>query len=134
MFTEWMNTNKMHEDARTLTYPEFPTKWVWQSKEKIWTRRKQGRCIGIIAYIHPTSGKLYYLRMLLNIIKGPKSFEDIRTVADILHTTYQSACNAHGLLGNDEEWITALEEATLHATSYQIRHLLTVLICHDPNL
>ena len=66
--------------------------------------------------------------MLLNIIKGPKSYEDIRTVAGILHPTFQSACNAHGLLGNDEEWITALEEATLHATSYQIRNLLTVLI------
>ena len=45
-----------------------------------------------------------------------------------LHPTFQSACNAHGLLGNDEEWITALEEATLHATSYQMRHLLSVLI------
>ena len=32
MFTEWMNTNKMHKDARMLIYPEFPTKWVWQSK------------------------------------------------------------------------------------------------------
>ena len=66
--------------------------------------------------------------MLLNITKGPKSYEDIRTVAGILHPTFQSACNAHGLLGNDEEWITALEEATLHATSYQMRHLLTMLI------
>ena len=66
--------------------------------------------------------------MLLNIIKGPKSYENIRTVADILHPTFQSACNAHGLLGNDEEWITALEEATLHATSYQMHHLLAVLI------
>ena len=78
-----MNTNKMHEDARTLTCPEFPTKWVWQSKEKIRTRRKQGRCIGRIAYIYPTSGELYYLRILLNIIKGPKSYEDIRTFAGI---------------------------------------------------
>ena len=64
--------------------------------------------------------------MLLNIVKGPKSFKDIRIVAGILHITFQFACNAYGLLGNDVKWISALEEVTLHATSYQMRHLLTM--------
>lgn len=36
-FTEWLETNKMHEDARTLTYSEFPRNWVWNSRDKIWS-------------------------------------------------------------------------------------------------
>ncbi|KAL8094160.1 hypothetical protein AgCh_035870 [Apium graveolens] len=31
-FTEWLETNKQNEDARTLTYAEFPKHWVWNSK------------------------------------------------------------------------------------------------------
>ena len=128
MFTEWMQANYMYKDARCLTYSEFPTKWVWHNQDKLWTRRKKGHCIGRIAYVHPSSGELYYLRMLLNIIKGPKSYEDIKTVSGILHPTFQSACDAHGLLSNDTEWIYALEESIFHATSSQLRNLFTVLI------
>ena len=29
MFTKWMKANEQHEEARELTYVEFPTKWVW---------------------------------------------------------------------------------------------------------
>ena len=31
MFTEWMKANNSFEDARELTYTDFPTKWVWHS-------------------------------------------------------------------------------------------------------
>ena len=27
-FTEWMKANELYEEARELTYSEFPTKWV----------------------------------------------------------------------------------------------------------
>ena len=40
MFTKWIRTNSLYEDARDLTYVDFPTKWVWQ-KDKIWQRRKK---------------------------------------------------------------------------------------------
>jgi hypothetical protein len=33
-FTEWMETNKHSDEARQLTYVDFPTKWVWKNKEK----------------------------------------------------------------------------------------------------
>lgn len=42
MFTEWMQMNATYDDARELTDDEFPTKWVWHSCDKMWTRRKQG--------------------------------------------------------------------------------------------
>ena len=64
----------MCEEARELTYSNFPSKWVWHKKDKEWRLRKFGRSIGWIYYAHPGSGERFYMRMLLNVIKGPRSF------------------------------------------------------------
>ncbi|XP_020082238.1 uncharacterized protein LOC109705866, partial [Ananas comosus] len=111
MFTEWIMTNSMYDDARELTYAEFPTKWVWHQDDKIWTRRKRGNRIGRIVYIHPNSGELYFLRMLLNKVKGARNYTEIKTVDGVVHGTFRAACDAIGLLGDDLEWRNALEEA-----------------------
>jgi len=29
-----MKANKHHEEARELTYADFPNRWVWKAKEK----------------------------------------------------------------------------------------------------
>lgn len=60
MFTEQMASICISKDARSLTYSEFPIHWVWNSRNKVWTRGKQGRCIGRIPYIHRNAGELYY--------------------------------------------------------------------------
>ncbi|XP_071708670.1 uncharacterized protein [Rutidosis leptorrhynchoides] len=61
--------------------------------------------------------------MLLCHQKGCKSFADIRTVNNIVHSTYRSACEAIGLLGDDKEWSTSLEEASISASSSELRSL-----------
>ena len=99
-----MKANNSFEDARELTYTDFPTKWVWHSNVQQWRQRKNGKCIGRIYFAHPSSGEKYYLRMLLNIIKGPRNFAEIRIVNGIVYETYQEANYALGLLDNDKEW------------------------------
>jgi hypothetical protein len=47
---------------------------------------------------HLTSGEHYYLRMLLNCIKGATSYEHLWTVDDREHDTFKDACIAMGLL------------------------------------
>lgn len=71
MFTEWMRTNEKFQMATELSYVDFPTKWVWDKPEKIWQIRQKGEAIGRIFYAHPTSGERFYLRLLLNKVKGP---------------------------------------------------------------
>ncbi|XP_038719916.1 uncharacterized protein LOC120012542 [Tripterygium wilfordii] len=136
MFTEWMRTNSWSESAKNLTYSSFPSEWVWNAKYKEWTPRQRGQSIGRMFYVHPNSGELYYLRLLLNVQKGPTSYVDIRTVAGFVHSTFQSACMALVLLGNDKEWHDALDEAYVFATGSQLRQLFVTLIlfCHvsDP--
>ena len=91
--------------------------------------KKKRRCVGRIFYAHLGSGKKFYLRMLLNIVKGPRSFEEIRTINDVLYPTFKSACYALGLLDDAKEWHEALNQASHWASGKQLRELfVTVLI------
>ena len=56
------------------------------------------------------------MRLLLTKIYGATSFEDIRTIRDVLHLTFKSACMALGLLDDDGEWHAALTEASTWAS------------------
>lgn len=105
MFTQWMEVNKNDDEARKLTYAEFPSKYVWSDNQ--WKRRKQEKCIGRIVYAHPTSGERYYLRLLSNIIRGPKDYKDMRTVNGIEFSSYKQAAYALGLINDDKEWSDA---------------------------
>jgi hypothetical protein len=74
---------------------------------------KRGFAIGHMYYAHPTSGERYYLRMLLNCVKGATSYEHLRTVDGREHDTFKDACIVMGLFADDNEWDQALEEASV---------------------
>ena len=129
MLTSWFEANKTFHEARTLTYAEFPSKFVWNSRTKMWKPRKKKKgSLGRIAYVHPASGELYYLRMLLNLQKGAFHFNDLKTVNGIIEPSYQAACKSLGLLGDDKEWIEALASAVNTATCPQLRQLFVTII------
>lgn len=125
-----MEANKKYEEARQLTYAEFPTKFVWIQKSQSWEKRKREYAIGRIYYAHPSSGEKYYLRMLLNTVKGSRTFEEIRTIDGVIHETYKSACQALGFLDDDNEWIECINEAANWASGTQLRQLFTTIMSH----
>ena len=84
----------MHEEARNLLYVDFPTKWVWNNRRQKWQMRQKGKSVGRIIYIHSVSRELYFLRMLLNNVRGPWTYKEIRIVEGVTHPTFQSACHA----------------------------------------
>ncbi|KAL4609927.1 hypothetical protein ACB092_08G015800 [Castanea dentata] len=126
--TEWMKANELYEEARELTYSEFPTKWVWHKRDKEWRLRKSGRCIGRIYYAYPASGECFYLRMLLNVVKGARSFKEVRTINNVVYSDFRSACYALGLLDDDKEWHKALNHASHWASGKQLRELFATML------
>ncbi|XP_072080957.1 uncharacterized protein [Arachis hypogaea] len=46
MFLGWMAANMSYPYTRNLTYPEFPTKFVWKDDSSKWFPRKKGFAIG----------------------------------------------------------------------------------------
>lgn len=129
MLTEWFVYNQMRPDARNLTYPQFPSQWKWDQKERKWEERKQqhGK-IGRLQYVHPSAGERYYLRMLLLIVKGATSYEHLRYHNQLYHPTFKEACRLRGLLGDDHEWYNAFDEATAWATLPQLRRLFVTML------
>ncbi|XP_057733006.1 uncharacterized protein LOC130948304 [Arachis stenosperma] len=111
MLIGWFKANEVHNDAKNLTYSEFPTKFVWNGEHHTWTHRKQGYAIGRISHIPPMNKEDYYLRLLLNIQKGCTSFSDLRTVDGVVYDSFKDVCYALGLLQDDREFIDAISEA-----------------------
>ncbi len=107
---------------------KFPERWVWNKTSKKWTPCHRGTKIGRVYYVHPTSGERYYLRMLLNVVCGATSFEDLCTIDGRVCATFKEACQARGLLENDQEWAQALEEASHWATGRQLRDLFASVL------
>ena len=85
MLTEWFITNKEHEEAKELTYCEFPLKWRWDETNKKWIKRQHGFKIGRLYYVNPAEGERFYLRILLMTVKGATSYADLRTYNGIVY-------------------------------------------------
>nr|KAJ0199760.1 hypothetical protein LSAT_V11C600319750 [Lactuca sativa] len=123
MFTAWMECNAVNADARKLTYVEFPT--------KIWKPRKVGKCIGRIHLVSPNLGEAYFLRILLNKVKGPKSFEEICIINGEEYSSFRDACYALGLLDDDKKYIDEIKEASHSGSGFYLRFLFaTLLMCN----
>nr|GEU55007.1 hypothetical protein [Tanacetum cinerariifolium] len=70
--------------------------------EKAKERRKQGYAVGRIHQVPYSLGEAYYLRVLLNKVKGKTSWEEIRTVDGKLYDSFRDACFSMGLLDDDK--------------------------------
>ncbi|UYV67668.1 hypothetical protein LAZ67_5001525, partial [Cordylochernes scorpioides] len=126
--------------AATLLYHEVPTYYTWNQSTKKWQRRKQGMlhssmvqvfstgALGRVYTVHPSNAECYYLRMLLHVVKGPKSFEAIKTVNGQICQTYREAFFKLGLLENDQHWDNTLAEASETCHPKQIRTLFAIIL------
>ncbi|XP_062541344.1 uncharacterized protein LOC134209376 [Armigeres subalbatus] len=126
--------------ARTLLYAEMPRYYVWNQSSKTFQRRKQGApveghpnvfstdALGRIYTVHPSNDECFYLRLLLVNVRGPRSFQDLRTVDGQLCATYREACQRLRLLENDAHWDHTLADAVLSSRPNQIRSLFSIII------
>ena len=130
MLTEWFTANQQYEKAHELTYCEFPTKWTWDQTNRKWNERKHGFKIGRLYYVNPAEGERFYLRMLLMVVKGAKSYNDIKTYNGVVYNTFKDACSARGLLNNDNEWYQTFKEATTWSSSFQLRQLFVTMLLY----
>ncbi|GJZ26198.1 hypothetical protein Tco_0570451, partial [Tanacetum coccineum] len=73
---------------------------------------EQGQSIGRIHHVSPNWGKLFYLRMLLNKVKGATGWESFKEYDNVVYNTYKEACFARGLLDGDKEYIDGIIKAS----------------------
>lgn len=127
MLTEFFRMNTSNEFARTLLYRNFPTHFVWNANKKFWTPRKQHIVIGRIVTINPSEGELYFLRILLNHIKGPISLNSLQTLNGKIIATFRETTLLHGLLIGDNHCEECLSKTILYEMSASLRRLFATL-------
>ena len=75
------------------------------------------KTIGHICLIHPIQIQLYDIRLILNHVRGPTSYEDIRTGKGITYEPFQATDIAQSIVKNDKIWIGCIMKANDSQTS-----------------
>ncbi|XP_028053298.1 uncharacterized protein LOC114257721 [Camellia sinensis] len=130
MLTQFFQLNVDDETANWYLYREIPQHYRWCNSTKIWQLRlNRQRVIGRIYTVSPSEGERFYLRILHNHIRGPKSFDHLLMVNGIAYPTFIQAAEHHGLLEHDDSIRQCLlEAATMHMPSALRRLFVTILV------
>ncbi|XP_020243466.1 uncharacterized protein LOC109821714 [Asparagus officinalis] len=118
------------EKENELLYVEFPEYYAWDSTRKSWSPRKQRQVIGRINRVNPIEGERYYLRLLLNHIRCPTSFEDLLTVNGIHCKSFKQSAQKLGLLESDDSIRERLDEAIVFQMPAALRCLFAIILVH----
>ncbi|XP_024156320.1 ATP-dependent DNA helicase PIF2-like [Rosa chinensis] len=125
MLTEFFTKNKYYEGARQYLYREFPERFRWIGKHKTWEERQTNqKVIGRIYTVSPSEGEKFYLRVLLNHVRGPTSYEDLRTVDGISQPTFKKAAEQRASWGTkfmDEFYQFMIQDYASSSTAVSAR-------------
>ena len=134
MLTAWFNLNETDENAREYLYAEIAEHYVFNKKDRVWTKREKGgdKILSRMYQVSPKEEELFYLRVLLLHVRGARSFENIRTAPDrngvpVLYETFKEAARARGLTRDDAEFDECMREATTYRMPRQMRQLFVNL-------
>jgi hypothetical protein len=67
--------------------------------------------IGRLVSAHPAEGERFYLRILLNHVRGATTFEDLQTVNSVVFSTFREATEKMGLIEADGRIFDCLNKA-----------------------
>lgn len=128
IFLAWMEANAKYQEARKLTFSQFPESFVYDSDMQEWHPRKRGFTVGRLSYFPPEYGELYYLRLLLNIQVGCTNYDDLRTLDGKLYDTFCDTCFTLGLLFDYREFVEGIKEASTFASGPYPQKLFVTLL------
>ncbi|GFQ88846.1 ATP-dependent DNA helicase [Trichonephila clavata] len=138
--TEFFPSCRNDTFARTLLYSEVPTYFTWNTSTRKFQRREQGRAVqghlnlystgalGRLYTVHPNNAECFYLRLLLINVRGPTSFQELKTANGHVCATFREACQKLNILENDAHWDISLADASNTAQPQQIRTLFSIIL------
>jgi len=135
MLTDFFALCARDPAARSFTYHDVVEAYLWNKKEKRWQRRRNQQAkptIGRMYSCHPAAGERFYLRLLLTHVRGPTSFESLRTVDGVLYDSFMEAALQRGLLVDDGQWYQTFQEAAIFRMPAQTRDIFAYMLLYGP--
>ncbi|XP_074293065.1 uncharacterized protein LOC141619971 [Silene latifolia] len=112
-----------------LLYAEFREHFRWDTRTKTWEeRRNKVIVIGRLVFIAPVEVERFFLRLLLLHIRGPTSFEALKTVKKYTCATFQEAALRHGLLEEQDTFELCMAETCAVQMHAALRRLFSTLL------
>ncbi|XP_073142210.1 uncharacterized protein [Henckelia pumila] len=112
MLTEFFTMNCDSSFTEKYLYREFPQHYKWVQSQKKWvSRRGRNKVVGRIYVVSPSEGERFYERILLNHVRGPRNFEELKTVNGVTYPTFKEAAEYRGLLEHDDYVRHCMHEA-----------------------
>ena len=155
--TEFFTLCSTDKDAAEMTYLDILRYYTWNAKERKYAKRKQNlrrsmkeadeeeelvggmptpksnfvsRIPTIPLNIH--TKEKFFLRMLLHVVKGPTSFDDLKTVDGVVCETFQKACILLRLFEDDSQIEATFQEAAdITTNGDQLRQIFVTLLVHS---
>ncbi|KAI7960258.1 hypothetical protein MJO29_005326 [Puccinia striiformis f. sp. tritici] len=118
--------------ARDLLYHEILLHFYWYKNREWRPQKKPSDTIGRLYFASPTDGNRYYLRVLLQNIRGPFDFDDLKTVGGTVMNTFREAAGAKGYLVSDAHYEACLSEASSWMVGGALRSMFCMLLIHSP--
>ncbi|KAF1860106.1 hypothetical protein Lal_00033700 [Lupinus albus] len=113
MLTQFFALNDLDVEAIHYLYTEITKHYTWDRGNKEWHRRRnQRKVLGRMYIVSPSEGDKFYLRVLLNHVRGPTSWKDLLTVNDTLFHTFKQSARERGFLEGDDNIHQCLVEAS----------------------
>ncbi|UYV74978.1 hypothetical protein LAZ67_12001956 [Cordylochernes scorpioides] len=114
-------------------YPKYKRRVI--SEQRGNGTRQNLRGAKVIGRMHTVSVKeqeRYYLRLLLLNVKAAQSFDDLKTVDEILYPRFREAALARGLFLDDSVWKSTLEDGVVMNMPKQLRELFAYICVFGP--
>ncbi|XP_076062378.1 uncharacterized protein LOC143037720 [Oratosquilla oratoria] len=101
--------------AATLYYHQLPFHYTYNLQGSVWEERSgRSYSLGRIRAVTTKTVELFYMRLLLTHKKGPKSYEDLRTIDGVMYETNREAVKALGLLTDEATWKETIMDIINH--------------------
>lgn len=68
------------------------------------------------------------MRMMLTVVKGPTSYEEIRKIGDTQFDTFRDVCFAIGFLEDNREIIRAIKEVSEWGSAHFLIKLFIIML------
>ena len=124
MLTAFIQLNMTDRRANEFLYQEIINKYTYNKSKKEWTERvnmvDDPKVIGRLPFIYNKNDELFHLKLLLMHVRGPTSFEFLRTVNGRVYETFTDAAKALNLVENSQQWVTMMDEIVRTELPYRI--------------